>query len=73
MILQVPLWAARVIYIQGSALKDSDLSRCRYVMNLCEPFKTKLLQSLQHVANNQIMNSKEESVRYVLWANMCIN
>ena len=29
MILQVPLWAARVIYIQGSALKDADLSRCR--------------------------------------------
>jgi len=29
LILQVPIWAARVIYIQGSALKDSDLSRCR--------------------------------------------
>lgn len=29
MILQVPIWAARVIYIQGSALKDSDLNRCR--------------------------------------------
>ena len=29
MLLQVPLWAARVIYIQGSALKDGDLSRCR--------------------------------------------
>jgi len=31
LILQVPIWAARVIYIQGSALKDSDLSRCRSV------------------------------------------
>ncbi|ESO05295.1 hypothetical protein HELRODRAFT_111253 [Helobdella robusta] len=29
LILQVPIWAARVIYIKGSALKDSDLSRCR--------------------------------------------
>ncbi|XP_036357395.1 potassium channel subfamily T member 2-like isoform X6 [Octopus sinensis] len=29
MLLQVPLWAQRVIYIQGSALKDSDLARCR--------------------------------------------
>ncbi|KAK2164758.1 hypothetical protein LSH36_59g06011 [Paralvinella palmiformis] len=29
MLLQVPIWAARVIYIQGSALKDCDLSRCR--------------------------------------------
>ena len=30
LLLQVPIWAARVIYIQGSALKDSDLSRCRW-------------------------------------------
>ncbi|XP_074653905.1 potassium channel subfamily T member 2-like isoform X3 [Tubulanus polymorphus] len=29
MILQVPIWSQRVIYIQGSALKDSDLTRCR--------------------------------------------
>uniref|UniRef100_T1KQL7 RCK N-terminal domain-containing protein n=1 Tax=Tetranychus urticae TaxID=32264 RepID=T1KQL7_TETUR len=29
MILQVPMWAQRVIYIQGSALKDSDLTRAR--------------------------------------------
>ncbi|XP_064649247.1 potassium channel subfamily T member 2-like isoform X8 [Lineus longissimus] len=29
MILQVPIWAQRVIYIQGSALKDADLTRCR--------------------------------------------
>ncbi|XP_071820136.1 potassium channel subfamily T member 2-like isoform X3 [Apostichopus japonicus] len=28
-LLQVPLWAQRVIYIQGSALKDHDLNRCR--------------------------------------------
>ncbi|GFT69129.1 hypothetical protein NPIL_561591, partial [Nephila pilipes] len=27
MILQVPMWAQRVIYIQGSALKDTDLTR----------------------------------------------
>ena len=32
LILQVPIWAARVIYIQGSALKDSDLSRCRLTL-----------------------------------------
>ena len=32
MLLQVPIWAARVIYIQGSALKDCDLSRCRSVL-----------------------------------------
>ena len=31
MLLQVPMWAQRVIYIQGSALKDTDLARCRYV------------------------------------------
>ncbi|ESO98909.1 hypothetical protein LOTGIDRAFT_91366, partial [Lottia gigantea] len=29
MLLQVPLWAQRVIYVQGSALKDADLARCR--------------------------------------------
>ncbi|XP_022242333.1 potassium channel subfamily T member 1-like [Limulus polyphemus] len=29
MILQVPMWAQRVIYIQGSALKDADLTRAR--------------------------------------------
>lgn len=34
MILQVPLWAQRVIYIQGSALKDTDLTRAR--MNAAE-------------------------------------
>ncbi|XP_033098187.1 potassium channel subfamily T member 2-like isoform X2 [Anneissia japonica] len=28
-LLQVPLWSQRVIYIQGSALKDIDLVRCR--------------------------------------------
>ncbi|XP_026831366.1 potassium channel subfamily T member 2 isoform X11 [Ooceraea biroi] len=29
MILQVPIWAQRVIYIQGSCLKDGDLARAR--------------------------------------------
>nr|XP_024217836.1 potassium channel subfamily T member 2 isoform X1 [Halyomorpha halys] len=29
MILQVPIWAQRVIYIQGSCLKDVDLARAR--------------------------------------------
>lgn len=29
-LLQVPIWAQRVIYIRGSALKDSDLTRARY-------------------------------------------
>ena len=29
MILQVPIWAQRVIYIQGSCLKDADLVRAR--------------------------------------------
>ena len=29
MILQVPMWAQRVIYIQGSCLKDADLARVR--------------------------------------------
>ncbi|XP_063591263.1 potassium channel subfamily T member 2-like isoform X7 [Penaeus indicus] len=29
MILQVPMWAQRVIYIQGSCLKDGDLTRAR--------------------------------------------
>ncbi|KAH3792055.1 hypothetical protein DPMN_145544 [Dreissena polymorpha] len=28
-LLQVPMWAQRVIFIQGSALKDIDLARCR--------------------------------------------
>lgn len=34
MILQVPMWAQRVIYLQGSALKDTDLTRAR--MNAAE-------------------------------------
>ena len=34
MLLQVPMWAQRVIYIQGSALKDTDLARCRYVRRI---------------------------------------
>ncbi|CAL4058748.1 unnamed protein product, partial [Meganyctiphanes norvegica] len=29
MILQVPMWAQRVIYIQGSCIKDGDLTRAR--------------------------------------------
>jgi len=29
MIIQMPMWAQRVIYIQGSALKDADLTRAR--------------------------------------------
>lgn len=29
MILQVPMWAQRVIYIQGSCLRDQDLVRAR--------------------------------------------
>ncbi|VDI24235.1 potassium channel subfamily T member 1 [Mytilus galloprovincialis] len=29
MLLQVPIWSQRVIYIQGSAVKDTDLIRCR--------------------------------------------
>lgn len=29
MILQVPIWAQRVIYIQGSCLKGTDLVRAR--------------------------------------------
>ncbi|PVD22217.1 hypothetical protein C0Q70_18023 [Pomacea canaliculata] len=29
MLMQVPLWAQRVINVQGSALKDGDLARCR--------------------------------------------
>ena len=31
MIIQMPMWVQRVIYIQGSALKDADLTRARYV------------------------------------------
>uniref|UniRef100_T1J7B9 RCK N-terminal domain-containing protein n=1 Tax=Strigamia maritima TaxID=126957 RepID=T1J7B9_STRMM len=29
MILQIPMWAQRVIYIQGSCLRDTDLTRAR--------------------------------------------
>ena len=29
MLLQAPIWSQRVIYIQGSAVKDTDLARCR--------------------------------------------
>lgn len=28
-VLQIPLWAQRVIYLQGSALKDQDLMRAK--------------------------------------------
>ena len=34
MILHVPIWAQRVVYIQGSALKDTDLTRAK--MNAAE-------------------------------------
>ncbi|XP_075585247.1 slowpoke 2 isoform X4 [Dermatophagoides farinae] len=34
MILQMPMWVQRVIYLQGSALKDTDLTRAR--MNAAE-------------------------------------
>lgn len=30
-VLQIPLWSQRVIYLQGSALKDQDLSRAKCV------------------------------------------
>lgn len=30
-ILQIPLWSQRVIYLQGSALKDQDLMRAKWV------------------------------------------
>lgn len=30
-ILQIPLWSQRVIYLQGSALKDQDLMRAKLV------------------------------------------
>ncbi len=29
LLVQVPMWAQRVIYIQGSCLKDTDLTRAR--------------------------------------------
>lgn len=28
-VLQIPLWSQRVIYLQGSALKDQDLMRAK--------------------------------------------
>lgn len=30
-VLQIPLWAQRVIFLQGSALKDQDLMRAKCV------------------------------------------
>lgn len=30
-VLQIPLWSQRVIYLQGSVLKDQDLLRAKYV------------------------------------------
>lgn len=30
-VLQIPLWSQRVIYLQGSALKDQDLMRAKWV------------------------------------------
>lgn len=32
MLLQVPLWSQRVIYMKGAALKDADLERVRYTV-----------------------------------------
>lgn len=29
MLLQIPIWAERVTYVRGSALKDDDLERAR--------------------------------------------
>lgn len=43
-ILQIPLWSQRVIYLQGSALKDQDLMRAKYVFSL---------SVIQHLRNKQ--------------------
>uniref|UniRef100_A0A8C9RZ16 Potassium sodium-activated channel subfamily T member 1 n=1 Tax=Scleropages formosus TaxID=113540 RepID=A0A8C9RZ16_SCLFO len=32
-VLQIPLWSQRVIYLQGSALKDQDLMRANHFLN----------------------------------------
>ncbi|KAI5613191.1 potassium channel subfamily T member 1 isoform X2, partial [Silurus asotus] len=42
-VLQIPLWSQRVIYLQGSALKDQDLMRanaCDWIKYLLRMFKT---------------------------------
>ncbi|EDW47242.1 GM20538 [Drosophila sechellia] len=63
MILQVPIWAQRVIYIQGSCLKDGDLARAR--MNEAEAPEHKLhVKFAEHVVC-------EDEFKYALLANNC--
>lgn len=77
MILQVPIWAQRVIYIQGSCLKDGDLARAR--MNEAEACfvlaarnyadKTAAVSSINHflfVKSFCFLSESEESSEIVL-------
>lgn len=47
MLMQVPLWAQRVINVQGSALKDGDLARCRQI---CQEIYQKRGKGQSHVS-----------------------
>lgn len=53
MILQVPIWAQRVIYIQGSCLKDGDLTRAR--MGEAEACFGKCLQLIKNLHTSKLL------------------
>ena len=86
MILQVPIWAQRVIYIQGSCLKDADLARARmneaeacFVLaarNYCDKTAavSVLIPALIVIATNQVVGADSSSSRmnnYNNWMSCC--
>ncbi|XP_044530842.1 potassium channel subfamily T member 2 [Gracilinanus agilis] len=71
-VLQIPMWSQRVIYLQGSALKDQDLLRakmddaeaCFILSSRCEVDRTSSLE------NNHVVC--EEEFKYAMLALNCI-
>ncbi|XP_053380951.1 potassium channel subfamily T member 2-like isoform X3 [Mercenaria mercenaria] len=57
-LLQVPMWAQRVIFIQGSALKDTDLARCRVQdAEACFILSTQNVENKEAADQHTIMRS----------------
>lgn len=62
-ILQIPLWSQRVIYLQGSVLKDQDLLRAKWVVIYCVGKNPSFLSSLQ---TNSFLNVRKTEVQKFL-------
>ncbi|XP_055896254.1 potassium channel subfamily T member 2-like isoform X3 [Biomphalaria glabrata] len=63
MLLQVPLWAQRVIYVQGSALKDTDLTRCRM-----QDAEACFILSARNHRNNSAKDAADQHTIMRAWA-----